>query len=741
MTKKKKDTQLPPNPASSDREVPDELRRRAEEVLERRRREGRGRADPEKQELERMVHELEVQQVELQMQQEDLRQARDRAEEQGRRFRNLFNLAPTAYIILGPKGKIKRANRAAAELLTSPAGQLAGRSFLRYLDLGDTAQVAAVFKQVLATHQRREVEARLHTTRERAVHVLITLDRGDPLLSEEPEVFASLTDITELAVSRDALDRQRREYRTLVDHLPEIVARFDREGKVHYINPAIEELIGIPAGECLGRSVGEADPSPGRKTFMEGLAQCFASNQDLEVCLSWPFAEQERHFRVRLVPEQVEDDGVTTVLAIAMDVTEETRLHRTLEASKKRAEQASRAKSAFLANMSHEIRTPISGILGMCGVLLKKEEEPGKALKLQMMRDAGQSLLSILNDILDLSRMEVGRFELHERVFSPRDMISKLQALFEPRVAQKGLGLEARVGPRVPDQLLGDPDRISQVLRNLVDNAVKFTSRGSVTVTVRADKDPAGTWALTFTVADTGPGVPREWQQRIFENFTQIETDYTRKHGGSGLGLALSKNLVDLMGGTLNVESKKNKGSRFSFTLPLQPPTREPLPEADEPRSMTRLRILLAEDNPITQLALQEGLSDAGHRVSSAYSGKQALEALEEESFDVVLMDVQMPTMDGLEATRNIRSSGRPYADIPIIGFTAYAHQDEQQKFLKAGMTRCVSKPIEEEDLLEVLGEVVGERMKDEGGRMSKKAGSKKLEAGGKSKKGGKRKK
>ncbi len=380
------------------------------------------------------------------------------------------------------------------------------------------------------------------------------------------------------------------------------------------------------------------------------------------------------------------------------DVTERKLLEENLRRAKEAAQKASRVKSEFLANMSHEIRTPLSGIIGLAEVLAMRPLGPDERDILAKLQGAGRSLLEIINDILDISRIEAGRLALKPENFRPAQVFAKLTGLFEHAAEAKGLHLWTDIAPGVPEILHGDPFRLTQVLTNLLSNAIKFTPSGEVALLARpAPDDLPGT--VMFSVKDTGIGIPRKKADRLFRKFKQLDSSVSKQFAGTGLGLYISKQLVKLMGGVIWVESGEGRGSTFSFTsdLPEAPsqaraPAAAPAPAAREVRP---LRILLAEDSKVNQLVMTYFLESAGHRVQAVETGRQALDALRRERFDLVFMDVQMPVMDGLEATRLIRQGGGLPADVPIVALTAYAMEGDRERFLAAGMDDYLSKPVE----------------------------------------------
>ena len=408
--------------------------------------------------------------------------------------------------------------------------------------------------------------------------------------------------------------------------------------------------------------------------------------------------------------------GERAVQLNARDISDLKEAQRALEHARNAAESANRAKSSFLANMSHEIRTPMNGVLGMTELVLNTPLTGRQREFLELAHSSARSLLAIINDVLDFSKIEADKLVLERTPFRVRALVDEVLHFFKAQAHQKNLALCAEFNADVPTIAIGDPGRIRQVLTNLVSNGLKFTTVGEVRVATGARPLPDGDVMLEFVISDTGIGISTQEQETIFEPFMQADNSLTRRYGGTGLGLAIVRRLVQLMGGEVSVASSPGYGTTFHCTVRCQrPETPEESPPAEgvaPPRSWPELegkRVLLAEDNPINQTLAVAMLGNLGMRCEVVGHGRDAVDRLRDERFDVVLMDVQMPIMGGFEATGEIRRHEREHglARTPIVAMTAYAMEGDRERCIAAGMDGYVAKPVQLDTLAKALAEAL----------------------------------
>jgi PAS domain S-box-containing protein len=515
--------------------------------------------------------------------------------------------------------------------------------------------------------------------------------------------------------------------RSLIESNIDALMATDPSGIITDVNKQMEALTGCTRDELIGAPFKDyfTDPERAEAGIKLVLSEKKVTDYELTAC-----ARDGKQTVVSYNATTFYDRNRTLqgVFAAARDVTERKRVEAELRAAKAVAESASQTKSDFLASMSHEIRTPMNAIIGIADLLAKTPLSPEQNKYVQIFRRAGDNLLHIINDILDLSKVEASELEMERTGFSLNDLLEKVTEMVAVRAHEKGLELVCEIAPKVPTALVGDPTLLSQVLLNLLGNAIKFTESGEVAIRVTPDADSTVPGVLRFTVSDTGIGIPGEKLGAVFERFTQADSSTTRRYGGSGLGLTISKRLVELMGGRIWVESEVGKGSVFSFAVPLEiwacarRPTAAPVgagPEAPLPA----LSILLAEDSPDNCTITMAYLEDTPYRVEIAETGAIACKKFMAGHYDLVLMDRQMPIMDGLTATRTIRAweqaNDRP--PTPIIALTASALKGDREMCLAAGCTAFLTKPIKQEVLLQAIKDrsiVAPPSSKEESSRM-----------------------
>lgn len=525
--------------------------------------------------------------------------------------------------------------------------------------------------------------------------------------------FAVYEDITARKRAEDALLESEEKHRLLMDSINSPALAINEEMEILYCNQAFADLLEAPAGELVGARLPDRQDgfatSPSRDAYLEVIAKEASATVELQV--------GERHFLERIHPTP------WGILAIRDDITDRKRFERELLEARDTALEASRLKSEFLANISHEIRTPLNGVLGMTRLALETDLDPDQRECMDLVLASADSLLAVLNDILDLSKIEAGRLDLESLPFGLRAELGQLERVFRMRAADQDLELVWEVADEVPEHLVGDPVRLGQILYNLLGNALKFTEEGTVGLAVAVEETDGEQALLRWRVSDTGIGIPPEKQGLVFDTFSQADGSTARRYGGTGLGLSIASQLAGMMGGDIGLESEPGQGSVFWFTTRFGIGEEAPVapaapPAQDHPvlRGERRLSILLAEDNLVNRKLARRLLEKGGHEVRTAVNGREALDLFAEATFDVILMDVQMPEMDGFEATAHIREQERATGKRqPIVALTAHAMKGDREKCLEAGMDGYVAKPLTTEAILaemaSVLGKEVGEAM------------------------------
>lgn len=631
----------------------------------------------------------------------DLRETRDYLE-------SLFGHSNVPMIVWDSSFRITRFNHAFERLTGHRAEDVLGRHLDILFPLASRDESLAYIEKTLCGEHWDAVEIPILR---KDGEVRTVLWNSATIYDEDGKnVVATVAqgqDITE----RKRVQRQVIFQASLLDQVRNGIIATDLGGRIIYWNRFSEVLYQWTAEEVLGKSIAETVVPDDKCDLIETVIEDIIryGYREIELPVMRKDGSQFMAFYAFSVLKDQEGQRMGFV-GVSVDLTERKKVEQDLLLAKERAESATRAKSEFLANMSHEIRTPMNAVIGLTGLLLNTNIDPEQRDYIETIRTSGDSLLAVISDILDFSKIEGGMLDIDRETFDLSNCLEASLNLVLQAAARKGLHLSFEIEKEVPRQLLGDPIRLKQILVNLLGNAVKFTEKGEISVRVSSKPSSSlknGEHEIMFAVRDTGIGISKDRMSRLFQSFSQVDASTTRKYGGTGLGLVISKNLAELMGGRIWAESEPAKGSTFYFTI-LAKASSISLPakwtetarkEAfREGHKLDRpLKILLAEDNIINQKVAMKMLERLGYQADIAANGEEVLKALKNRPYDVVLMDVQMPEMDGLEATRRIRSApGRqPY----IIAMTAHAMKGDREVCLEAGMNDYVSKPVRMEDL------------------------------------------
>jgi PAS domain S-box-containing protein len=542
--------------------------------------------------------------------------------------------------------------------------------------------------------------------------------------SPAPEHFVAVFDvITERKQAEEALKSSEEKFRQLAENIHQVFWLVDAStNQTLYLSPAYEQVWGRTCDSAYQNpdswldAVHPQDRVQARQLL---AAQTKQEAVETEFRIRTPDG-QEKWIWNRAFPVFDQAGQVIRIGGVAEDITGRKRHEEDLVRARQGAEAANVAKSRFLANMSHEIRTPMNGILGMLQLLLDTDLNPEQRDYANVIDTCGRTLMSLIDDILDLSKIEARKLTLEHMDFDPRHVVEDVVQTLSTQAATKGLAFGWRAAPETPTLLTGDANRLRQILLNLAGNAIKFTERGEVAVDAAVESQDNGKTTLRFSIADTGIGIGPDQAAGLFAPFVQADASNTRKYGGAGLGLSISKPLVEMMGGTIGFHSAAGAGSTFWFTAVFDTPP-EPAPASTVPartialppangshvvppgvgRTRRDARLLVAEDNPTNQIVLLAQLEKLGYQAHVVANGVEAVEAVQREEYDLVLMDCQMPGMDGFEATRQIRRSPRPH--VPIIAVTAHAMVGDRERYIREGMDDYLSKPVALDPLADVL--------------------------------------
>jgi len=569
----------------------------------------------------------------------------------------------------------------------------------------DREYLSGLIDGAISTGQGYEMVSTISRTDGARRQVMIQAVVETDVTGRPAAVFGIMRDVTEEREALERLSRSEARYRLLADNMGDVITRILPNGQGAYISPACRTLTGWTPEEMGARPreffVHPDDHSPVSAAIQRGLAGEGTRRLEFRV------RHKDGHFvwvegNIQAVPDG--KGGVQELVVVMRDVSERKALETELIEARDRAEAGARSKSEFLANMSHELRTPLTSVIGFSELLQASRALPDLERRhADRIALSSKALLGVINDILDYSKLEAARVVLDETAFDPLALARAAAGMVEAQCGLKGLDLVVEVGPGIPAGLLGDEGRLRQVLLNLLSNAVKFTGEGSITLSVGWQPGESNRGLLRLAVQDTGIGISQDQLATLFERFSQADASTTRVYGGTGLGLSISRRLVRLMGGEIDVETDQGSGARFSVEIPLTVAAFEAQVPSNEPAAValsTHARILMADDAPANRELVAAILATQDVQLETVCDGLQALEAARDGHYDLILMDVQMPVMDGMQATRAIRALDGPAGTVPIVALTANVQAEQIAQCLAAGMDGHLGKPIHVAELL-----------------------------------------
>lgn len=640
-------------------------------------------------------------------------------ENEQKNLKAVFDAAPISMLIVDESITIKNANESFLKKFNLSSTKVVGSKIGRVFNCQDGGAGCghgsdcrecmlrrALEEAIASSRALRDLEIKrvLHAGKEDEIRVF-RINAMPLLLNGIKHAVVVIDDVTEYRKAEEGLKR----YQLLSQNANDIILFADFNGYVIEANDAAARAYGYEKEELLGRSIFYLiNPDP---RLPVGAGQCQSDTKGIYY-EAVAYRKDGSTFAAEVSMQGAEIGGSKVLMAIVRDMTERRRVNEELKQAKEAAESANRAKSEFLANMSHEIRTPLNGMIGMIDLTLLTDLTEEQKENLSIAKECAGTLLNLINDILDFSKIEAGKLAMENIDFDIRDMIEQVVKHHIVKAREKGLKLEYHVSGALPQMVRGDPYRLKQVINNLLGNAVKYTDSGEVGLSAELLWKSDKYVKLEFQIFDTGIGMTSKDMEKLFNSFTQVDSSHTRKYGGTGLGLAISKQLIEMMGGAIRVNSKKGKGSTFYFSVKLgtsgsKVDVSKPAVKFEKTRHP--LRILLAEDDRINQTVIARMIKEIGHEVLIANNGIEVLQTLKNEKIDVILMDIQMPEMNGVETTAAIRRMEKTIGDhMPIIALTAYALKGDREKFLSVGMDGYISKPVHINDFIDVLEVVSG---------------------------------
>lgn len=622
-------------------------------------------------------------------------------------FQAIIETTVDAFIIIDQDGIIEQVNTAAEKMFGYAEDKLLNQNVKCLIPAPHKHHHEEYISNYVKTGHRKAIGKikELQGQRKDGSYFPIELSLNEMDSSEGKKFMAVIRDISTRKEEQQRQEEAKNRLREFMDSATEGFMLIDEKLSIIDVNKALLDMLHISDDRIIGKKITEISPGlknePRYKKYIDVLETGKTFSLD-DLQINTLFGNLNISLRVFKV-----GNGLGMIVS---DVTESKRFEAELIRAKEAAEASAKAKQEFLSNTSHEIRTPMNSIMGMAEMLSQTTLNSKQKKYIDAITCSSENLLIIINDILDLSKIGYGKLKLEETDFTLNEVIQKVNANHVHKAAEKKITLDCECKQADLNRvLLGDPGRLNQILTNLVNNAIKYTHKGKVTLSIELHGESHEYLGYVFKVSDTGIGIPKEKLNDVFSDFTQADTSTTRKYGGTGLGLTISKRLVEMMGGRLNAKSKVNIGSEFQFLLKFKKSAAEHYPKStqikiDNDCDLNGIRILLVEDHEFNQLVVQSMTENWNCYIEQASNGKEAIEKLSNESFDIILMDIQMPVMDGMETTKFIRNHMQETVkNIPIIALTAHSAKDDSERYLAYGMNAHISKPFKNHKLFDTI--------------------------------------
>jgi PAS domain S-box-containing protein len=638
-----------------------------------------------------LLHELQVHRIELEMQNEELRNAQMELEASRARYFDLYDLAPVGYLMVSEKGLILEANLTATTMLNTPKNALIHRplsSFIHqdYQDVYYWHRKGLYLNGVSPAYELRMCK---NGGVEFWANIVTTLAPGCDSVNACRVV---LTDVTERKQAEHALRQIQDQYHSLAEHCNGIVYSLSADGIVTYVSGSYKQVLGRDPAEIIGKNFAQA-------VHPEDAARCASFYQEIAKTnitrgIEYRILHHDGSTRwhlSHLIPYRNKTNKIESFIGIAMDITDQKLVQANLEAT-------SQMKSEFLALVSHEIRTPLNALVGFSALARTEINQNTLKQYIEIINESACSLMNLVNDILDMSKIEAGELQLEHVPFNLKETIDCINYQYGAVAEQKMLSFQVRRDGNLPTWVIGDPVRFRQIFSNLLDNAIKFTELGEITFTITAAAKQAqsGSCLVRFDMSDTGIGIPKDKRHLLFQPFQQSDVSINRKYGGTGLGLAIVYRLVKLMNGSIEVTSEPGQGSCFAVELPFEISSTVQSVERKS-LAMVPLRVLIVEDSAFNRRLLMDTLVRWGHQVAAVENGLQALEVARCSIFDLIIVDIRMPDMDGIQLTCHLRKEEkiRNAGVVPIIAYTADTGLETREQCLAAGVNSVLFKPLD----------------------------------------------